>query len=130
MRLCVPVFTVKTGAGDDLWLRAIYDAEPGDILVVDAGTGYEAGYWGEITTRAATRRTLGGLVINGCVRDAERLRDLGFPVFAHGFCIRRTTKLTAATGALDFDGIVVTPGDLLFGDDDGLVVISRARIKK
>ena len=59
-------------------------ASPGDVLVVDVGGLYEAGYWGEIMTVAAQARGIAGLVIDGSVRDADRIEALGFPVFARG----------------------------------------------
>lgn len=130
MRVCGRAFTVQSPPRDNLWLhRAIYAAEPGDILVVDVSGEYEAGYWGEIMSCAAIQRKLGGLVINGCVRDADLLEKMGFPVFARGLCIRGTGKDPKAYGALNqplrIGEAVVYPGDLIAGDRDGVVVIAR-----
>lgn len=126
-----PAVTVHGPAGDNLWLhRAIYAAQPGDVLVVHCSGGYEYGYWGEVMSTAARARDLGGLVIDGCVRDANMLADVGFPVFARGINIRGTGKDHGAIGwinaAVLISDVIVKPGDLIVGDVDGVVVIPRA----
>jgi 4-hydroxy-4-methyl-2-oxoglutarate aldolase len=129
-RVCGPAVTVHSPGGDNLWLhRAIYAAEPRDVLVVHVGDAYDHGYWGEIMSTAAQVRGLGGLVIDGCVRDATLLREMPFPVFARGLCIRGTGKDFGARGWVNFptliDGVTVHAGDLICGDEDGVVVIPR-----
>ena len=92
-RVCGPAVTVHSPGGDNLWLhRAIYVAQPGDVLVVHVSGEYDFGYWGEIMSCAAKARGLAGLVIDGCVRDGGILADFGLPVFARGLCIRGTGK--------------------------------------
>ncbi len=125
--------TVHSPALDNLWIhRAIYIAEPGDILVVHVSNYYEAGYWGEIMSCAARARKLAGLVIDGCVRDAALLPEFGFPVFARGFCIRGTGKDLDAPGWINapilLGDTTVSAGDLIVGDLDGVVAIPRAEI--
>ena len=77
---------------------------------------------------SAMARQLGGLAIDGCIRDSEEIIAMGFPIFARGFCIRGTSK--SVPGLVNhptvFGGIVVQPGDLILGDDDGMVVVARA----
>lgn len=131
-RICGPAVTVQSPGGDNLWLhRALYVAEPGDVLVVHVSGAHDFGYWGEIMSAAANARQLGGLVIDGCVRDGAVLADFGFPVFARGLCIRGTGKDFGARGWINhpvlFDDLVVQPGDLLVGDTDGVVALPRAR---
>lgn len=128
IRLCGPAFTVLCPAGDNLWLhKAIVAAKPGDIIVADVGNFYEAGYWGEIMTHAALNRGLGGLVINGCVRDKELLVELPLPVFSRGLCIQGTKKDKAARGALScpirVGNEIIYPGDIIVGDADGVVIL-------
>ena len=130
--VCGPAVTVHSPPGDNLWLhRAIYVAAPGDVLVVHVSGGHDWGYWGEIMSSAAKARQLGGLVIDGCVRDGAVLADFGFPVFARGLCIRGTGKDYGARGWINhpvlFDDLTVHPGDLIVGDADGVVAIPRAR---
>lgn len=130
LNICGPAFTVLSPAEDNLWLhRAIYAAQAGDVLIVDTGQAYEAGYWGEIMTHASIQRQLGGVVIDGCVRDGKCLEELGLPVFARGLCIQGTTKNKQAPGGLNctirIGKISIEDGDLVVGDGDGVVVIPR-----
>lgn len=131
-RICGPVVTVNSPGGDNLWLhRALYVAQPGDVLVVHVSGRHDYGYWGEIMSTAARVRGLGGLVIDGCVRDGAVLQECGFPVFARGLCLRGTGKDYGARGWINhptlFDDLIVHPGDLIVGDADGLVVLPRER---
>ena len=132
-QLCGPAVTVDSPGGDNLWIhRALYVAQPGDVLVVHVSGVYEHGYWGEIMSTAAQVRGLGGLVIDGCVRDAMLLERIGFPVFARGLCIRGTGKDFNGRGRINgpilFGDVTVSPGDLIVGDRDGVVAIPRARV--
>jgi 4-hydroxy-4-methyl-2-oxoglutarate aldolase len=133
MRVAGPAFTVATPPGNNLWIhRALPAAERGDVLVVATSGHYEAGYWGDIMTVAALERGIAGLVIDGCVRDSEAIARLQFPVFARGLSIRGTGKDAAAPGSLQqritLGDVTVEPGDLVVGDADGVVVISRAKV--
>ncbi|NBH07437.1 RraA family protein [Amycolatopsis sp. SID8362] len=128
-RICGYAFTVRLTPGNNIWLhRALYAAAPGDVLVASTGGAFEFGYWGDILTSAAIARRLGGLVLDGCVRDSAELLQLGFPVFSRGLCVRGTGKDTTG-GDLDADitigSVVVRPGDLVVGDADGVVVSPR-----
>lgn len=131
-RVCGPAVTVNSPGGDNLWLhRALYVARPGDVLVVHVSGAHDFGYWGEIMSSAARARGLGGLVIDGCVRDGAVLADFGFPVFARGLCIRGTGKDFGARGWINhptlFDDLTVHAGDLIVGDTDGVVAVPSAR---
>jgi 4-hydroxy-4-methyl-2-oxoglutarate aldolase len=126
-----PAATVLCPDGDNLWLhRAIYEAAPGTVLVAEVGTGEDYGYWGEIMATAALARGIAGLVISGCVRDAVQMQQLGFPVFSTGTCIRGTGKDPQRPGAigarLRLGDVLVSPGDLVVGDADGVVVVPRS----
>jgi 4-hydroxy-4-methyl-2-oxoglutarate aldolase len=132
MRLCGRAFPVRSPAGDNLWIhRAVYAAAPGDILVIDVNGGHGFGYWGEILSAAAAARRLGGMVIDGGVRDGAVLAGVGFPVFSRELCIRGTGKDFGGAGHLNapviLDGVVVSPGDLILGDSDGVVCIPAAQ---
>jgi 4-hydroxy-4-methyl-2-oxoglutarate aldolase len=129
---CGPALTVHSPPGDNLWLhRALAIAQPGDVLVVHVSGAHEHGYWGEIMSTMARARGLAGLVIDGCVRDGVLLGEIGFPVFARGLCIRGTGKDAGATGWINapvlIGDVVVSAGDLVVGDGDGVVVVPRAR---
>jgi len=132
-RVSGPAFPLRCSPGDNLALHhAVYAADPGDVLVVDVGDGHEFGYWGEILSVAAHSRGLGGLVINGGVRDRDALGEVGFPVFAERVCLRGTVKQpggTAQIGAPVLLGdVTVERGDLVVGDADGVVVIPADRV--
>jgi 4-hydroxy-4-methyl-2-oxoglutarate aldolase len=111
--------------------QAIYLAGPGDVLVVhvEATGPEEFGYVGEIMAEAAKARGLAGLVIDGCVRDAGPLLEVGFPVYAAGLSIRGTDKQPHSApmvDEIDFGSCVVRRGDVIVGDEDGLVVVPAA----
>ena len=128
MRVAGPAFTVHVPAGDNLWIhRALYQAAPGDILVVSTSGGIEWGYWGDILNEAAMAQQLGGLVIDGGVRDVGGLSAMAFPVFSNGTCLNGTIKGYEATAWLGqpvrIGNVVVHPGDLMIGDRDGVLAL-------
>lgn len=129
-RICGAVVTVQAPGGDNLWLhRAIYAAQPGDVLVVSVGDAYEYGYWGEVMSTASQVRKLGGLVIDACVRDRVLLEQIGFPVFARGLSVQGTGKDFGARGWINaptrVGNTTVHAGDLIVGDEDGVVCVAR-----
>jgi len=128
MRVCGTAVTVKVRPGDNLMLhKAIYVAKAGDVIVADAQGFIEAGAWGEVMTVAAQAHSLGGLVFNGAIRDTREITELGFPAFCAGVCIKGTEK--ASIGLINhqlvMDSVVINPGDLVIGDCDGVVIVSR-----
>lgn len=128
MKICGPAVTVSSLPGNNIMLhKAIYAANPGDVLVVDVGDAYEHGYWGDIMTFAAMQRQLKGLVINGCVRDGEELARLNFPVFSRGLSIKGTSKHNGGfiNQPVQLGDVRINPGDLIVGDGDGVVAIPR-----
>lgn len=117
---------VKCPGGENLTIhRAIYEALPGDILVVGTGEPTECGYWGDIMTLAAVERGIAGLIIDGCVRDTESIRAHGFPVFASGTAIRGTAKTGSGTigEELTIGDATVRTGDFVSADGDGIVAV-------
>ena len=132
MKVCGPALPVFAPPGDNLMLHyAITVARPGDVLVVDAMGFTEMAAWGDIMTTAAQARGIAGLVIDGCVRDAEAIRGMAFPVFARGANMRGPAKGLPGKVAepIFCGGVPVAPGDLVLGDDDGVVVVARAEAK-
>jgi 4-hydroxy-4-methyl-2-oxoglutarate aldolase len=134
-RVAGPAFPVVCAEGSNLALhQALYAAAPGDVLVVavERRGSDEFGYFGEIMAEAAKARGLGGLVIDGCVRDSRELATVGFPVFAAGLSIRGTTKdphPAPFADEIDFGSTVVRRGDLVVGDGDGLVCVPAAEVE-
>jgi len=112
-------------------IKALHDAAPGDVLVVDGQQGRTAPA-GELFATEAKRKGLSGIVVDGAVRDVATIRAMQFPVYcraifplsgstAHIF----TTQVPVSCG-----GVTVVPGDIVFGDDDGIVVASEAEIRE
>ncbi|MBZ4658508.1 MAG: Demethylmenaquinone methyltransferase [Desulfacinum sp.] len=131
MRLLGPALTVLCRPGDNLMLhKALEIAQPGDVIVAATGGYPDAGYFGDLMATSAMARGIGGLAIDGCVRDSASIADMGFSVFCRGTCIRGTTKgvLGLVNHPVLFGEVVVHPGDLILGDDDGIVVVERARV--
>lgn len=133
MRVAGPAFTVHIPPGDNLWIhRALYRAAPGDVLVVSTSGGIEWGYWGDILNCAALQQRLGGLVIDGGVRDVAGLTQDTFPVFSNGICIRGTIKGYEATAwvqePIRIGDVVIRQGDLIVGDCDGVVSVGAADV--
>ena len=131
--LAGPALTVKTRPGDNLMMhKAIDIAEPGDIVVVDAGGDLTNSLTGELMVAHAASRGLGGFVINGAIRDAASIGSGNFPVFAAGITHRGPYK--DGPGEINvpiaIGGMVIMPGDLMLGDDDGLVVVPMADVEE
>lgn len=133
MRILGPAVTVHCHPKDNLMLhKALQVACEGDVIVASVDGYFYAGYWGGLMTGSAIARKLGGLAINGCVRDTGEIVEMGFPVFCRGACIRGTTKdvLGTVNHPILFGDIVVNPGDLILGDDDGMVAVPKADIER
>jgi 4-hydroxy-4-methyl-2-oxoglutarate aldolase len=126
IRICGTAHTVQCAPGDNLMLhKALQRATAGDVLVAGVGEEPEYGYWGALMATAAVAKGLGGLAIDGCIRDSVEIIKMGFPVFCRGFCVKGTTKsvLGLINYPLNFGHVTVFPGDLILGDDDGMVVV-------
>lgn len=130
-RVCGPAVTVECPPGDNLMLHvAVAHARPGVVIVASVGGYLQAGAWGEILTEAARARGIAGLVIDGAVRDIDAIEASGFPVFSRGLAIGSCTKERAGKVdvVIQLGGAAVRPGDLVFGNADGLVIVERDRI--
>lgn len=124
--LAGPALTVKCRPGDNLMLHYALDiAEPGDVIVVDAGGDLSNAITGELMVAYAIKKRLGGFVINGAIRDAGTIGAGDFPVFAAGITHRGPYK--DGPGEINvpvaINGMVISPGDMIVGDEDGLLCI-------
>jgi len=122
--------TVWTYPGD--WskpVEAIDIAAEGDVLVIDAG-GMPPAVWGEKATKSSLQRKLGGVVINGAIRDVANIRQMKFPAFAK--LITPVAGEPKGQGMIDvpvqIGGQHIRSGDWIIGDDDGVVVIAQEKI--
>ena len=130
-RLVGPALTVDTRPADNLMLHyALLKARPGDVLVVDAKGFLEAGPWGDVLTAAALKIGIAGLVINGAVRDAGAICEMGFPVFCRGLSIKGTGKVHPGRVNVPvcFGDVVIHPGDIVVGDRDGVVIVAADEV--
>jgi regulator of RNase E activity RraA len=119
--------TVRTRGGDNLAVLRAYDfCRPGDVMVVDAGGDVSNAIIGGIMSFAAQELGLAGMVIDGAVRDVAELAERTFPVYARGVSHRGPYK--DGPGAINVEvtvgGMVVRPGDIIVGDQDGLCAFS------
>lgn len=121
-----PALTVKTRPGDNLMVHKAIDlALPGDVIVVDAGGVLINAIIGEIMSTLAEKRGIAGFVIDGSIRDAGTIRAGSFPVFAAGVAHRGPYKDGPGeiNCPISIDGMLVTPGDLIIADDDGVLCV-------
>lgn len=116
--------TVRTRGGDNLLtLRAFDYCRPGDVLVIDAGGDLSNAVLGGIMTAGAAMLGLAGVVVDGAIRDVAEIREREFPVYARGVNHRGPYK--NGPGEINvpvcIGGMVVQPGDIIVGDQDGLL---------
>lgn len=130
MALAGPAFTVEVRPGDNLMIHAaIALAKPGDIIIVDGKGDQTAALMGTLMLSACKKLGLGGVVIDGAIRDKLDILELGFPVFSAGFNPAGPTKFVPGriNHPISVGGVAVQPGDLIVGDADGVVVVERAK---
>lgn len=104
----------------------IDDVPPGGVVVIDNGGREDCTVWGDILTAVASARGVAGTVIDGVCRDVHRARDSGYPVYSRSWFMRtgKDRVTVSDVGApVSVSGIRVRAGDLLVGDDDGVVVV-------
>jgi 4-hydroxy-4-methyl-2-oxoglutarate aldolase len=128
-----PALTVHCEPGDNLAIHvAVASAPAGSVLVVDASSEPDHGYFGEVLTTAAQARGLAGLVIDGGVRDSLALERLRFPVFATGVAITAATKVRGGSSGepVDVGDVRVNAGDWVVADADGVTVVAAADLDR
>jgi regulator of RNase E activity RraA len=123
VRMAGPAFTVVAEDDHLPVMSALAEASPGDVVVIATNGGTRA-VFGELFATDAKRRGLAGLVVDGLCRDLRGLRAIGLPIFARGTTPRSGTAVSRAAhgGTIAFGGVEVSPGDIVFGDDDGLLI--------
>ncbi|MCB8874595.1 RraA family protein [Acidisoma silvae] len=123
------VYHVEEGVNPyDLEIELIDTLKPDEIPVFACSNPARVAPWGELLSTAAQVRGAAGAVMDGCVRDIKAIREMGFPVF-HGGIAPLDSKGRARVMAIDVPvecgGVLVSSGDLVFGDADGLVVVPQ-----
>lgn len=114
-------------------IEAVDSLQPGEVAVVGTGKSTRNAPWGELLSTAARARGARAAVVDGLVRDVRKIEELGFPVFAAG--IKPVDSMgrgivTAYNVPVECGEVLVQPGDFVFGDYDGVVVVPRAMVKE
>ncbi|KUO71808.1 MAG: dimethylmenaquinone methyltransferase [Clostridia bacterium BRH_c25] len=131
--------TVKiTAAGltkgkNHLGVKAIDLAKPGDVIIIDNGGRLDTSCWGGILANGAKMKGINGVVIDGACRDVDDYVDIKFPVYSRGAVVAtaRGRIMEEATNVMiQFAGVQVRPGDIVFGDRSGVVVIPREKLEE
>jgi RraA family protein len=130
-RLAGPAFCVLTAPGDNKAIHSAIDAAaPGDVIVVAGGGFVDRALIGELMAARAAARGVAGIVIDGAVRDAQDIGEMRFPVFARAITpagpYRNGPGLHHIPVAIG--GVAVCPGDIVVGDDDGVVIIRQQEL--
>lgn len=109
-------------------LEAVDGCRADDVLIAAAHGSIRAGLWGEILSTAARNAGCVGAVIDGAVRDVRRMREMQFPIFARTtspYDSRDRQRVVDIDVPVDIDGVAFEPGDLVFADVDGVVVVPQ-----
>lgn len=122
--------TAKLARGDVTYTRAAIEAlGPGDILLIDQAQDTRIACWGEMTALAARGRGAVGVIIDGCCTDVLEIAAMDMPTFSRGLSAlvgRRLNQEGGVNVAVQCGGVVVSPGDLIVADDNGIVIIPPA----
>jgi 4-hydroxy-4-methyl-2-oxoglutarate aldolase len=119
--------------GDNLMIHvAVEQCRPGDVLVVATNSPSTDGLFGELFATALAHRGVRGVVLASGVRDVAELREMGFPAWSRAVSAQGSVKATA--GAVNvpvvLGGQLINPGDVVVGDDDGVMVVPRADVPR
>jgi 4-hydroxy-4-methyl-2-oxoglutarate aldolase len=109
-------------------IEVVESLKPDDVLVAYAPTTTKAALWGGLLSTAAKARGARGVVIEGMTRDGKQITEMAFPVFASGLSpldAKGRLRVFAYRCAIECGGVLVEPGDIVFGDVDGVVVIPQ-----
>ena len=130
-KVCGPCFTVKLPPGDNLMLhKALEVAQPGDVIVVDGGGQQSRAQAGEMVAQKAKHKKIAAIVVDGLIRDLESVEESDFTIFAKGVTPLGPTKNGPGeiNTPINCGGIVIHPGDIVIGDEDGLVVVPQQHL--
>ncbi len=112
----------------ELELKAVDECQPDDVLIAAAGGSVRSGIWGELLTTAALNGGCVGAIIDGAIRDVGKIRAMNFPVFARSTCVYDSLNRQRVVDIdipIELDGVAFHPGDLVFADEDGVVVVPQ-----
>jgi regulator of RNase E activity RraA len=113
----------------ELELIAVDGCRPDDVLMAAAGGSQRSGIWGELLTTAARNAGCVGAIVDGAIRDVEKIAAMNFPVFARGTCVYDSLhrqRVVDVDVPVEIDGVTFHPGDLVIADADGVVVVPQS----
>lgn len=112
----------------ELELQAVDSCQPGDVLIAAASGSVRSGIWGELLSTAARNAGCVGALVHGAVRDIRQMTLMQFPVFATAKCVYDSLhrqRVVNVDVPVEIDGVRFHPGDLVFADRDGIVVVPQ-----
>jgi 4-hydroxy-4-methyl-2-oxoglutarate aldolase len=113
----------------ELELQAVDACRPDDVVIAAAGGSLRSGLWGELLSTAAKRSGCVGAIVDGAVRDVVKTTAMGFAVFARGtspYDSQGRNRVIDVDVPVEIGGVRFSPGDLVFADADGIVVVPQA----
>lgn len=112
----------------ELELQAVDSCQPDDVMIAAAGGSMRSGIWGELLTTAVQTRGCVGAIVDGAVRDIEKIAQMDFPVLARGTCVydsQHRQRVIDLDVPVQIGGVTFAPGDLVIADADGIVVVPQ-----
>lgn len=113
----------------ELELQAVDSCQTGEVFIAAAGGSLRSGIWGELLSTAARNAGCRGALVHGAIRDVQKMRDMGFSVYASSKCIydsQNRQRVVDMDIPVQIDGVRVQPGDIVFADEDGVVFIPKS----
>jgi regulator of RNase E activity RraA len=112
----------------ELELQAVDSCRPDEVMICAAGGSMHSALWGELLSTASRNQGCIGAIVDGAVRDVARMNSMGFPVFARGTCVydsQNRQRVIEVDVPVEIDGVRFCPGNLVFADSDGIVVVPQ-----
>ncbi len=113
----------------DLELQSVDSVQADEVMIAAAGGSMRSGIWGELLTTAVLNGGCVGAIVDGAIRDVEKITSMNFPVVARGTCLydsKDRQRVIDRDVPVQIDGVLFSPGDLVMSDADGVVVVPQS----